>query len=906
VAKSFYIIDGHAQIYRSYYAPFRALTSPSGEPTRATYVFFSTLFNLIRERKPDYLAVALDVSDSTVFRCSIFPEYKSQRDPAPEDLPPQARRIISLIELMGIPILRKEGYEADDLMATIAKRLAGEEVAVYLVSRDKDLEQLINDRVFLFDPAKGELIDRAYLLENKGYAPEQVIDVQTLTGDTVDNIPGVPGIGIKTAAKLIEKYGSAAAVLAHADELTPKQGANVKAFASQMPITRQLVTLCGDVEFDFDLERAAYRGLHVDVVKPVFEELGFHRLLDQVEAFRRDDATAPPAAVPPAPACDAPQANYVLVDTPEAVADLAARLREVPAFAFDTETTGLNPIAASLVGISLAWEAGVAYYIPVRAAMGRVVPLDDIVRHLKPVFADESKFKVGQNLKYDINALRQVGIEVRGVGFDTLIASFVLDPLKRSHGLDALALEFCGHQMIPITELIGKGKAQISLDQVATDKVCEYAAEDADYTWRLAEVLRPRIAASPTRSLFEETEMPLVEVLAEMENNGVAVDTALLAKMSNQLADRLLELTREVHAAAGHEFNIDSTRQLANVLFDELRLPVVKKTKTGRSTDAETLEALVERTDHAVPRLMLEYREISKLKSTYLDTLPAMVCGRTGRIHAGFHQTGAVTGRLSSSDPNLQNIPIRTDAGRQIRGAFIAGDRDHVLIVADYSQIELRVLAHFSRDAALLDAFRSGQDIHATVAAQVNGVALADVTPAQRSAAKAVNFGIIYGQTAFGLARGLGISRPDAQDFIDRYYARYRGIKDFIDQVIEDTRKRGYAETMLGRRRPIVELNSRNRQQVALGERLAVNTVIQGTAAVLIKRAMIDIHREIKSRRLPLRMLIQVHDELVLETPRQKSGEMMELVRAKMCNALPLDVPIVVDIGEGDNWLEAK
>ncbi|MCB9851418.1 MAG: DNA polymerase I [Phycisphaerales bacterium] len=902
MAKSFYIIDGHAQIYRSYYAPFRPLNSPTGEPTRATYVFLSTLFNLLRDRKPDYLAMVLDVSDSTVFRCDIYPEYKAHRDPPPEDLPLQAERIVQIVDAMGIPILRREGFEADDLMATLAERITDEDVEIFLISKDKDLEQLINDRIFLYDIGKGVVVDRAYMLENKGFTPEQVIDVQTLAGDTVDNIPGVAGVGVKTAAKLVNKYGSADAVLAHADELSPKQSENVKAFAEQLPITRQLVTLRRDVPMDFSLEAARFNGVNVDAVAPIFLELGFNRLMEQLDTFRPEGEAGTLLETPKQTVA----ATYELVDDVDKLTALANKLATVEVFAVDTETTALNPVAAQLVGIAIAYEAGRGYYIPVRAAMGKVVALDDVYALLKPILENPNIAKVGQNIKYDQIVLRQAGMELAGVTFDTMIASFVLEPLRRSHGLDALAMELLGHRMIPITDLIGKGKDQIGIDEVDSARVCEYAGEDAEVTWRLFEKLRPQVAASSTRKLFEETEMPLVAVLAEMEHNGIALDCDLLATMSDELADRMIALTSQIHKEAGHEFNIESPKQLAVVLYDEFKLPVLKKTRTSRSTDAETLEKLVEQTDHDLPKLMLEYRELSKLKGTYLDTLPKMVCAKTGRVHAGFHQTGAITGRLSSSDPNLQNIPVRTEIGRRIRGAFVAGSEDCVLLVADYSQIELRILAAFSRDETLLEAFNTGQDIHATVAAQVNGVPLDEVTSEQRSAAKAVNFGIIYGQTAFGLARGLKISRTEAQDFIDRYHARFGGIKAFVDGVIADVKAKGYAETILGRRRPIEELHSRNRQQVALGERLAVNTVIQGSAADLIKRAMVDIHIAIKTQGLATRMLVQVHDELVFEVRKEDVAAHTELIREKMTTALPFDVPIVVDIGTGRSWLDAK
>ncbi|HNO80494.1 MAG TPA: DNA polymerase I [Phycisphaerae bacterium] len=900
--KSLFVIDGHAQIYRSYYAPFRPLTSPTGEPTKAVHVFCSMLFNLLRTRKPDYLVMTLDVSDRTVFRCDIYPEYKAHRDPAPDDLSPQADRIIEIVGAMGIPILRQEGFEADDLMATLAKRVAGDELDVYLVSKDKDLEQVISDHVFLYDPAKDIVLDRAALLENKGYAPEQVIDIQTLSGDSVDNIPGVAGVGPKTAVKLIHKYGTAQAVVEHADELTPKQSENVKAFAEQLPITRQLVTLKDDVEFDFDLAAAKTDSLTFGHAKPTFELLGFNRLTDQLDEL--SGATEEQGEL--ALGSSETAGEYICIDTESALDALAQALARQSVFAIDTETTNINPVAADLAGISVSWEAGKGYYIPIRAAMCKCLPLELVRSKLADVLGNASIGKVGQNIKYDAIVLEQAKMPLGGIVFDTMIASFVLEPLRRSHGMDALVFELCRHRMIPISDLIGKGKDQLTIDQVDAAHVTEYAGEDADFTWRLYEILSKQLEDSSFKPLFEDVEMPLVSVLARMESNGVSLDEKLLGKMSDELGDRLLELTAEIHAAAGYAFNIASTKQLAVVLFDEQELPVIKKTKTGRSTDAATLEALAQQTNHPIPRLMLEYRELTKLKGTYLDTLPQMVCKKTNRIHAGFHQTGAVTGRLSSSDPNLQNIPIRTELGRRIRGAFVASGAERTLVVADYSQIELRVLAHFSKDEALLDAFENGLDIHAAVAAQVNDVAIDQVTSEQRSAAKAVNFGIVYGQTAFGLARSLGISQAAAKDFIERYNEQYPGIKGFVEQCINEAKEKGYAETILGRRRPIDELHSRNKQQQALGERLAVNTVIQGTAADMIKRAMIDIHGEIEANDLDVQMLIQVHDELVFEVAKSEVDTHMAMIRDKMINAIAFDVPIVVDIGVGATWLDAK
>ena len=905
--KTLYLLDGHYQIYRSFYGLQQPLTSPKGEPTGATHVFCAMLFALLRQRKPNYLAMVMDVSDETVFRREIDENYKAQRDPAPEGLDVQIDRIVSIMTSLGTPIHRVPGFEADDVMATIVEKLRDQDdLLVYLVSRDKDLEQLLSDRVRLFDPTKSAEIDPAALLREKGYTPAQAVEVQTLVGDSTDNIPGVPGVGPKTAAKLIAQYGSAENVLAHADELTPKLRESVRAYAGQLPITRQLVTLHRSVPLDFELERCRVDRLTPAAVRPTFQELGFSRLTDALDALGVGPPP-PPAAPAPRVLVERPQTvRYTLVDTPEKLDALAAELAKQTSFAFDTETTRLRAVEAALVGVSFAWRAGEAYYVPVRGAGRSLLPQELVAAKLKRVFENSSIAKIGQNVKFDMLVLRQIGIRVRGVRFDTLLAAFLLDPMARSHSLDSMAKTYFNHEMIPITDLIGKGRDQIGMEEVDTSRVCEYAAEDADITWRLTEVLEPQITGSHVESLFRDVEMPLSEVLAEMEKNGVALDTALLKKLGSSMEDRLIELTREAHRVVGHSFNLDSPKQLGQVLFDELQLSVQRKTKTGRSTDADTLEALAAQTDHPLPKLVIEYRELSKLKSTYIDTLPTMVSRKTGRVHASFNQTGAVTGRLSSNDPNLQNIPIRTETGKEIRRAFVACDADHVLLSADYSQIELRLLAHFSKDAALLEAFRSGQDIHRAVAAQVNAVPLEEVTPAQRNAAKAVNFGIIYGQTAFGLSRALGISSAEARKFIDTYFLRYPGIRTFIHSCIADARRTGYAQTIFGRRRPIPELQSRNPGQVSFGERIAVNTVVQGSAADLIKRAMIDIHREIQSNDRPLSMLIQVHDELVFETPKAHVEGEAEMVRQKMQNAIPLDVPVVVDLGWGPNWAEAK
>lgn len=908
MANSLYLLDGHAQIYRAYYAPFGALTSPAGEPTRATHVFFSMIFNLIRHRQPTYLAMAIDLQDSSQSRRRIFADYKANREPPPEDLPPQIDRIVGSLAAMGVPILSAPGYEADDVLASMVKRFANEDLDIYLVSKDKDLEQLIHSRARLYDPGKDVVLDAYSLEAAKGYPPDRAIEVQTLMGDNVDNIPGISGVGLKTAAKLIKKYGTADEVVAHAHELTPKMAEKVRAYVPQMPVTRQLVTLVDDLDISFDLNAARVSSFSVSALRPIFDELGFTRLLTQIDdlthAMDAGSSESHGGGESAAPA--APPVEYELIDTAEKLQKLAARLAKLDAFAFDTETTGLNPVAAKLVGISFSWNAGQACYVPVRGVGGPVLPLVEVVRQLGPVFENSAISKCGHNLKFDLIVLAEAGFTVKGVFFDTLIASFLLDPLRQSQSMDWLAQDLFGHRKIPITDILGKGKQQTTMDNIDIVRVCEYAAEDADYTWRFFEVFKPQIEESTLEPLFRKTEMPMVEVLARMERNGVALDVEFLRNMGADLDSQCSNLRENIHKAAGRQFNIDSTKQLALVLFDEQNLRVIRKTKTGRSTDVETLTTLARETDNPLPPLVLQYRELIKLKNTYTDSLPKMICSKTGRIHASYNVIGAVTGRLSSSDPNLQNIPIRTELGREIRKAFVTGGPDLVLLSADYSQIELRLLAHYCRDEALCGAFAANEDIHRFVAAQVFGVEVGDVTSDQRSRAKAVNFGIIYGQTPFGLSRTTGMDVGEARRFIDLYFDRYPGIRLFIDRCIAQAEKDGYVETMLGRRRPIPELRSRNKQQRMLGERLAVNTILQGSAADLIKTAMINIHRRLEQNPDGAKMLIQVHDELVFEVHRDQVEQEAELICEEMCNALPLEVPLVADTHWGPNWLASK
>ncbi len=909
--KTFYLVDGHAQIFRCYYAPFGALSSPSGEPTKATFLFTQMMINFLLNEKPDFIAVALDFDDETTERKAFYPEYKANRDAAPDDLHPQVERICEILQLMEIPIFSIQGQEADDVIATIAARLADEDVQVRVISKDKDLHQILSDRVVMWDHSgSGLVLDPRILEEKMGYTPGQAVEIQTLTGDSIDNVPGVPGIGPKKAAGLLQKYGTIEGVLANADALTPKMRENILASKEGFDLTRSLVTLKRDVELDFDLEECRAKPVPLERLRPLFQDLGLRRLLETLEKASSQPTVAasasPGAAAQSSSLSRAVEGQYRLVNTPDAFGELMGALGDVKRFAIDTETTSLHAIDSLLVGLSFSWKAGQGCYVALRSSWGETLDVDSTLAALKPILEDPGIEKCGQNIKFDHVVLRNAGIFMRGVVFDAMVASYLLMPERRSHGMDALARDLLGHETIPITSLIGKGKEQISMMEVDLERLAQYAGEDADITWRLQEELAPRIAESPVRDLFEQVEMPLVEVLADLEFNGVALDRDVLGAIQKDFRQRLAELRDQIHREAGHEFNIDSPRQLAEVLFDELGLRVVKKTKTSRSTDASVLQTLAIETASPLPGLVLEYRELAKLLGTYVEPLPGMISPRTGRLHASFHQTVAATGRLSSSDPNLQNIPIRTEQGREIRRAFVPGSPDNVLLTADYSQIELRILAHLSQDPALIEAFRADQDIHTFVAAQIAGVPAAEVTREMRTRAKAVNFGIIYGQGPLGLARSLRIGRGEAAAFIRDYKKRYPGIPRFMEQCIREAQERGGVTTMLGRFRPIPEIHSSGRAVQAQGERLAINTVVQGSAADMIKQAMVRIHRRVRDGAIDLRMLIQVHDELVFETPRALVEEHAHLVREEMAGALPLDVPVVVDVAWGENWLEGK
>ncbi len=906
MSKSFYIVDGHWQIFRAYYAPFRDLTSPAGEPTRATYVFTSMLLKLIAEAKPDYLAVAMDSGREHLHRTEIYPEYKAQRAKPPEDLPPQIERIFQVVQALGVPLLQKTGAEADDIMATIVRRLGDSGVRIVLVSRDKDLEQLLGGDVVLYDPTKSEVIDAARLEQLKGYPPEKAVEIQALSGDSADNIPGIPGVGPKRAVELIGRFGSAEAVVAHADELTPKLAENVRKHAADVALAKELVTLNDRVEMDLDLPQFEFRGLRAATAGLILAELGFQRLLGRLNLLGEPAAVGEgvEAAAAPAGQTTAKDFAYRCVDDPKAFEAMLKELKDVSRLAVDTETTSVQPVWADLVGISLSWRPGEAVYIPLAAPLGGKTLERELARgKLAGIFADPRVEKIGHNLKYDAIVLENFGAPLAGPMFDTMLAAYVLEAERGSFKLDALAAEMLNHQCIPIEHLIGRGKAQRKMSEVPVEEVVVYAAEDADVTLRLSYLLRPRLGREGLAGLFEDVEMALMPVLASMERHGVRVDPAELNRQKVKLAKRAEELRDGIIAAAGVDFNPDSPKQLAGVLFERLGLPVLRRTKTGPSTDSAVLTELA--VHHEVPALVLDYRQVTKLLRTYLTGLAGCIHPQTGRVHTSFHQTGTTTGRLSSSDPNLQNIPVRTDLGRQIRAAFVA-EEPNVLLSADYSQVELRILAHLCEDETLTAAFHADQDIHRIVAAEVFGVEPEAVNPEQRARAKTVNFGIIYGQTAYGLSQTLRIPRGDAQAFIDSYRARFPKIQEFLQTCVQKAKSAGYVETLAGRRRPIAGVDSSNAQRRRLAERLAINSVVQGSAADLIKIAMINIHRRLAEEHRPSRMLLQIHDELLFETPRDAAERDGLVIVEEMTRAMRLKVPLKVDLGIGPNWRDAK
>ncbi len=906
------IVDSHSLIYQLFHA-LPPMNSPAGLPVSTVHGFIGDMLELVRRKSPDYLVCAFDLSEIT-FRNELFAQYKEHRESMPDELRQQIPLVRAAVDALGIGIMECAGFEADDILATVSKQVDEAGGRCLIVTSDKDCRQLITDRVRLYNIRKDAEMGASELLADWGIRPDQVVDYQSLVGDPVDNVPGIPLIGPKLAKQLLEQFGTLDNVLDNADSVSGvKRKENRKAGRSRAMLSRSLVALRYDVpcgvpwsrsQFQFDAER----------LDTMMEQFGFRRLraklnelagrqvAESIESYGHEVAPEP---APP----EIWQSQYETITDLAVLDDLIARLTDVQEIAIDTETTGTDARGCELVGISIAWKPEHAAYIPIRSPLGEAsLDASSVIERLRPMLENEQVAKIGQNLKFDVVVLRSAGCDLRGLSTDTMVADYLLHPGHRNHTLDDLSVRYLGYQGTPINTLIGSGKQQITMDEVPLVQVSHYACEDVDIPLRIAPLVQEQLTAVGLQELYRDLEMPLVEVLAEMEFNGIRVDAEHLASMSELFATKIAALRDEIYAAAGGPLNLDSPKQLAVLLFDKLNLPIIKKTKTGASTDVDVLQTLA--ATHPLPAKLIKYRQATKLKNTYIDALPKLINPKTGRVHTSFRQDVAATGRLSSTEPNLQNIPIRTDEGRAIRGAFRAGPDDWLLLAADYSQIELRVLAHYSGDAAMIDAYERDRDIHTRVAAEVNGVEESSVTSEMRRTAKTINFGIVYGQSPFGLAKTLGISKDQAADYIEMYFARYPGVQEFMLDTMESCRRKGYVKTMLGRRRDIQGIRDlRNaeiskRRNLTEAERIAVNTVIQGSAADLIKLAMIALHRRLKASPLNAKLLLQIHDELLFEVAPGDVEPLAEIVREEMIAVASLRVPLKVEIGTGRTWAD--
>ncbi|HET6913537.1 MAG TPA: DNA polymerase I [Rhodanobacteraceae bacterium] len=904
----FVLIDGSSYLYRAFHA-LPPLTNPAGEPTGALF----GVVNMLRatlNAKPDYAAFVQDASGPT-FRDALYAEYKANRAPMPDDLRAQVEPMLKIVRALGLPILRVQGVEADDVIGTLAKQGAEQGIEVTISTGDKDFAQLVGPNITLVNTMSGSVLDRAGVIEKFGVPPERVIDLLALMGDMIDNIPGVPKCGPKTAAKWIGQYGDLDGVIAHAEEVGGKIGENLRAALPQLPLSRQLATIKLDCELEVAPTDLRLRDRDVEALRELYTRYAFTQALKELEKGSGSFSEAKPAIAPNTGAkmnlTPFPQpGEYELVTTRAQLDAWLGKLRSAELIAFDTETTSLDAMQAHLVGLSFAVEAAHACYIPLGhdyPGAPAQLPRDEVLAALKPIMEDASRPKLAQNAKYDLNVLSSCGITVHGLAFDSMLESYVLNATAGRHDMDTLAKRHLDYDTVKYNDVTGKGAKQISFSQVDLDTACRYAAEDADITLRLHQALWPQVQAQAhTKKLFEEIELPLVEVLARMEQRGVLVDAATLKRQSDELGKRMHELRQRAFAVIGHDFNVDSPKQLQALLFDELKLPALMKTPTGQpSTNEEALEAIADQ--HELPRVILDYRALAKLRSTYTDKLPLMVNPRTRRVHTCYHQAAVATGRVSSTDPNLQNIPIKSEEGRRIRQAFIAPTGWKV-VAADYSQIELRIMAHLSGDATLIRAFKEGADVHRATAAEVFGVSPGQVDANQRRAAKVVNFGLMYGMSAHGLSRALGIGRLEAGEYIARYFERFPGVRAFMDSTREQAQRDGYVETLFGRRLYLESLRSRNAAQRAGAERAAINAPMQGTAADIIKRAMIEIDRWLLQRD-DAHMLMQVHDELVFEVKTEALDEVVAGVQQRMQAGAELSVPLLVEVGAGANWDEA-
>jgi len=893
-SKRFFLIDGSALAYRSYFAFIRnPLINSKGVNTSAVFGFAQSLLKILKEYKPDYIAIVFDTKAPT-FRHELYAEYKSTRSKMPEEMAEQLPYLNEVAQAMNLPVLQKEGFEADDLMGTLAKRAAEKGIQTVLVTGDKDFLQLVGENIMVLNPHRAgqemEWIDRSKVEEKFGVPPEKVVDLLALMGDQSDNIPGVPGIGEKTAIQLMQQFSSLEELLSQAEKVDKKKiRENLQFHADQARLSKRLATIDTDAPIELELEKFKWKEEYGPRLKELFKELELTSLLEQISKEERKAET-----------------DYRVISDTKILEKLIEEIKIKKELAVDTETSSISAVGTELVGVSMAVEEGRAYYLPLGHKEGSNLDKATALRLLKPVLEDSEIKKIGQNIKYDWEVLYQEGIEIKGIDFDPMIASYLLNPSIRQHNLDALALKYLDHKMIPIEDLIGSGKKEKSFAEVPVEKATEYSCEDVDYTLRLKKILYPELEKLDLLPLFHEVELPLVRVLAEMELAGVAIDLKVLKEVSNHLEKEIGKYTEEIYSLAGKKFNLNSPVQLAGVLFEDLKLKPIRRTqkKTHQSTDVQVLEELAK--VHPLPKALLEYRQLSKLKSTYADALPELINKKTGRIHTSFNQTVAATGRLSSSDPNLQNIPVRTEIGRQIRKAFVAVEKDYVLLSADYSQIELRILAHFSEDPTLTESFLRNEDIHTRTAAEVFGVDPEDVTPEQRRQAKIANFAVIYGVSAYGLSQQTEMTVEEAGMFITIYFKKYPKVAEYIENCIEKARKDGFVTTLLGRRRYVPEINSANRQVREFAERIALNTPIQGTAADLIKVVMIKIAEEMRDKKTKSKMILQVHDELVFEVHKPELEYMKKMVKERMENSLELKVPIKVEVGVGKNWLELE
>ncbi len=887
--KTLYLIDGSSYIYRAYHA-IRGLSNSEGFPTNAVYGFTRMLLKMIDEQNPEYVVLIFDAKGPT-FRHEIYKDYKANRPPMPEDLSVQIPYIKEIVSGFNFPVLEMPGYEADDLIGTLARIAEKNGFTVVMVSGDKDFMQLITDNITVWDPMKEKRIDPNDVRESFGVEPGQVVDIMGLSGDTSDNIPGVPGIGPKTAKALIKSFGCIESLYEQIHKISKKkQSENLVKYKHRAFLSKRLVTIKTDVPLSFSMEDFKLKNRDNNKLSRLFKILEFRQLQHFIPA-----------------SLNFSKKNYQTIQDMNILSDLVGKLESAGLFAIDTETTSKNPIAAKLVGLSFSMQADEAFYIPCThdyTGVPRQLPLPDVLNRLKPLLENPGIKKVGQNIKYDWIVLDLHGIKLAGVIFDTMLASYLLNPSKRAHSLDRIALDFLDYKTTTYQEITGKGNKALSFASVPLEKAAPYACEDADITLKAYHILTAKLDEFDLAELFENVEMPLISVLMDMELKGVSIDINKLKDLSKMFEHQLNILEDSIYSLAGEKFNIKSSQQLGYILFEKIRLPIQKKTKKLKnySTDVDVLTVLSNH--HELPALILKYRTLAKLKSTYADALLELVNKKTGRIHTSYNQTVTATGRLSSSNPNLQNIPIRTQEGRDIRSAFIPR-KGWLLVSADYSQMELRILAHYSNDKILIKAFMDGEDIHTRTAAEVFQAPPSFLTPDLRRQAKIINFGIIYGMGAFGLSKELGISRKMAQTYIDNYFERYCGVKQFIDQAVENAKKTKKTSTLLGRIRLLPEINSKNRNVQGFAERTAINTPIQGTSADLIKLAMIKISSAFKEKGLEAAMLLSVHDELVFELPPEELETASELIKRIMEGIWPLKVPLKVNIAYGKNWTEA-